>query len=94
MRTGSLKTLLGQFDQAVELRAAAGENESGGNLRFETGAAQFVADQRQQFLRARLDDVRQHAREDRARRAVAHAGDFDRAVFVQQFAERRSRARA
>src|ERR1700722_189334 len=39
-------------------------------------------------MRARLDDLRQHARENRARRAVAHAGDFDGRVFFQQFTQR------
>ena len=69
------------------MRAAAGENEAGGNLRFEAGAAEFVADQHQQFLSARLDDFGEHAREHGARRAVADAGDFDGGVFGQQFAQ-------
>ena len=86
--------MLGQFDQAVKIRAAAGQHQARGNLRVEAGALQFVADQREQFLRSRLDDFVQHAREDSARRAVADAGDFDGAIFGEQVRARRSRAGA
>ena len=79
---GQIEHALGQFDQAVQMRAAAGQHEAGGDLRFEAAALQFVANQREQFLRARLDDFVQHARENGARRAVADAGDLDGDVFA------------
>src|SRR5271163_3844090 len=47
---------LGQLAQAAQLRAAAGEHDARGNHAFSAAAAQFVADQHQQFMRARLDD--------------------------------------
>ena len=89
-----IENMLGQLRQAAELRAAAGEHDSGGNLRFEAGAAQIVANQHQQFLRARLDDFGKHARENGARRAVAHAGNFDGEDPPSPVRETRRRARA
>src|SRR5437762_3060163 len=81
---GQVKGLLHHFDQAIEARAATGKNKAGRNLRVKTGAAHFVADQRQKFLGARLDDVGKHAREDRARRAITNACDFNRCVFLKK----------
>ena len=45
---------------------------------------QFVTDQGEEFIRARLDDVGEHPREDGARRTIADAGDLDGGVFLQQ----------
>src|SRR5580700_8710438 len=83
-----LENVLGQFHQAAEFCAAASENDSGGNLRFESGAAQFIAHEHQEFLNAGFDDVRQHPGENRSRRAVAHARDFNRKIFFYQIAKR------
>jgi hypothetical protein len=81
---GQVKRLLHHFDQPIEARAATGKNKAGRNLRVKTGAAHFVADQRQKFLGARLDDVGKHAREDRAGRAITNACDFNRGVFLKK----------
>ena len=91
MRTGKWNDCSASSIEAVQARAAAAQNESGGNLRVEAGALQFVANQREQFLRARLDDVGEHARENGARRTIADAGDFDGAVFLQAAPRRRNR---
>jgi len=48
------------------------------------GALQIVAKQRKQFHGARLDDVREHVRKDRAWRAVADAANFDGTVFLHE----------
>ena len=60
------------------------QNKSRGNLRFEAGAAQVVANQSEKFLaRGSMMSVSMRAK-IRARWAVADAGDFDGAVFAQQ----------
>ncbi len=82
-----VERLLDDVIEAAQTRAAAGENESSGNLAVQASALEIVANEREQFHGARLDDVGQHVREDRARRAVANAGDFNRAVIRD---ERRS----
>ena len=79
-----MKGSLCQFIQSAQASATAGQNKSGGNLAVEAGALQVVADQREQFHRARLDDVRKHVREDGARRAIADAGNFNRAIFLHE----------
>src|SRR5581483_741256 len=73
---GQVEGLLGHFREAVQSRAAAGKNESGGNLAVQPRALQLIPDQSQKLLGARLDNLRKHARIDRARRPVAHAGNF------------------
>src|SRR6202521_5503037 len=75
---------LGKFLQPVEPRAAAPQDKSGGDLAVKPGALKIVANQRKQFHGARLDDVREHVRENGARRAAAHAGDLDAAVFLHE----------
>src|SRR4029077_1535146 len=81
---GQMEGLLGKFVQAVEPSAAAREDKSGRDLAVQPGALQIVANERKQFHGAGLDDVRQHVREDGPRRTVAHAGNFDGAVFLQE----------
>ena len=58
----------------------------------QTGVLEFLADEQEQLLRARLENIVQHARRDGARRAIADAGDFDAALFTQQRRARRSRS--
>ena len=65
-------------------RHAAGENKTSGNLLKQAGALQIVANQREQFLCARLDDFCKRASKNCARRPVTDAGNFDGAVFAQQ----------
>src|SRR5690242_380537 len=84
-----MEGLLGEFVQVVQARTATSEDKSGGNLVIQAGALQIVADQRKQFHGARLDDVREHVRENGARRAVADTGNFDGAI---SFHENRSGA--
>src|SRR5580704_10720419 len=79
-----MERIFGDFHQPVQPRSPAGENETSGNLRKHSGALQIIADQRQQFRSARFNDVGEHARKHRARRPVAHAGNFDGGIFVQQ----------
>ena len=50
-----LKTLSASSGKPREARSAAGEHDAGGDLRYETRAAQFVANEHQQFVGARLD---------------------------------------
>ena len=45
---------------------------------------QIVANEREQFLRAGLDNFREAARENHARRAVADAGNFDGGISAHQ----------
>ena len=77
-----MEGVLGEFDQAVQASAATGEDEAGGDLSVEAGALEVVADEREELHGAGLDDVGEHAGEDRARRTVAYAGNFDGSVFV------------
>jgi len=79
-----MKNLLGHFVEAVQAPAAARKNKAGRNLFQQTGALQVVANQRDEFLRARFDNFRQHPRENRPRRPIANAGDFDRRVLLQK----------
>src|SRR5258706_16281073 len=86
---GQVEILFRKIEQTVQFCAAARQHESRGNLPVEPGALQVIANQSEQFLGARLDDVRELARENCARRAVADAGDLDWMIFYQQ---RQSRA--
>src|SRR5216683_7550421 len=75
-----MERLLGKFRQPVEPSAAAGEDKSGRDLAVKPSALQVVANQRKQFHGARLDDVREHVREDGAWRTVADAGNLNGTV--------------
>src|SRR5690242_8934925 len=68
----------------METRAAARQNKSSGNLAIEAGALQIVADHGEQFHGARLNDVRQHVRENGSRRPVTDAGDFDGTITLHE----------
>ena len=81
---GQIEHALGQLHQAAQVRSAAGQHSPAGIMRVQSAALQFVANQREQFLRARLDNFVQHARENGARRTVADAGDLDGAIFHDQ----------
>ncbi len=87
-----IENIFGQFAEAGEMRAATGENQAGGNRGFDAAAAELVADQHQEFMGARLDDIGEHAGENGARRTVADAGDFDGGIIFQQRTDRRRRA--
>src|SRR5579863_40023 len=82
-----VKRLLRQLDQAAKACAAPGEHDASRNLRFDSAPAQFVAHQHEQLLRAGLDNLREHARIDRARRTVADACNLDREILFLQFAK-------
>src|SRR5882757_9262534 len=79
-----VKNLLGHFVEAVQARAAARKNKTRRNLFQQTGALEVVANQYNEFLRARFDNFREHPRENRPRRPVANAGDLDRRILVQK----------
>src|SRR5947207_8478576 len=81
---GQMERMLDEIIEAAQTRAAAGKNKSGGHLAVEADALEVVANQREQFHGARFDDVREHVRENLARRAVADAGDFQRAIVFEE----------
>ena len=78
---GQIEHALGQLDQALQVRSAAAQYQAGGDQRAKTAALQFVANQREQLLRPRLDNFVQHPRKHRARRTIPDAGDLDRVIF-------------
>src|SRR5262249_15370168 len=78
-----MKRLLGQFEQTVEACGSSGKNEARRDLLVEASALEVIAEEGKQLIRARLEDVGEHARENCARRAVANAGDFNGAVFLK-----------
>src|SRR5260370_17527084 len=79
-----MERLLGKFRQPVEAGAAAGKDKSSRDLAVKPGALQIVANHGEQFHGARLDDVREHVREDGAWGTVADAGNLDRAVSLHE----------
>ena len=84
MRTGRWKPCSARFGESVQTRTATREDKPGGDLGVQTGTPQIVRDERQKFLRARFDNVREHARKNRTRGAIADAGDFNGAVLAQK----------
>src|SRR5580704_7236133 len=84
---GQVKDFFCEVAQAAQVRTASGEHQTRRNLILHAAAPQLVAHQHQQFLRARLGNVRQHTRIHGSRRAVAHACDFNRIVRSHQRAE-------
>jgi hypothetical protein len=54
---GHVEDLLGQFDEPVHLRTAAGEHDAAGHQVLEAAAAQLALEQVQQFLVAGLDHL-------------------------------------
>src|SRR5215470_1750817 len=76
--------LLGEFFEPAEVRSAAGENKAGGDLAVHAAALEVFADERKELGGARLDNLGKRARKDGARRTIAYAGDFNRAVFREE----------
>src|ERR1700716_3611530 len=72
------------FIQPMEPSAAARQDKARGDLAVKAGALPVVANERKQFHGARLDDVRQHVREDGSWRTVAYAGNLNRAVSLHE----------
>jgi len=58
---GQMETLLREFGESVQARAATRKDKPGRNLGVQTSAPQIVRDERKKFLRARFDNVREHA---------------------------------
>src|SRR5690242_13610104 len=81
---GQMERMLDEVIQATQTRAASGENKSRGHLAVEADTLEVVANEREQFHGARFDDVREHVRENLARRAVADAGDFQSAIVFEE----------
>src|SRR5215472_1281586 len=81
---GQMEGVLDEVVEAAQARSAAGENKSGGHLAIEALALDVVANEREQFHSARLNNICQHVGKDLARRAVANAGDFERAIILQE----------
>src|ERR1700735_2053385 len=69
------------------MRSTTSEHDSRGNLRIEPGAAQFFANERKHFMRARLRNFGKHARVNRARRPVADTRNFNSYVLVGELAK-------
>src|SRR5882724_10858214 len=81
---GHVKHLLGEFDGAFHLGTAARQHDAGRHLLLQAGAAQFIADQTEQLLIARLDDLGERLPGQTPRRPVAHARHFDGLVGICQ----------
>src|SRR5260370_24240213 len=79
-----MASLLRKFRHQGGAGAAAGEEKSSRDLAVKPGGLQIVANQGEQFHGARLDDVREHVREDGAWGTVAYAGNLDRAVSLHE----------
>ena len=67
-----VEDLLGDLEQAVELRAAAGEHDAAAAGSSSPTRCEVVADQVEDLLAARLQDLGQLALRHHARRAAAH----------------------
>jgi hypothetical protein len=72
-----VEDLLGQLDQAVHLRAAAGQHHAARDQVLEAAAAQLVVQQGQQLLVARLDHLGQGLAREPPRRTIADARHLD-----------------
>src|SRR5450755_1341041 len=83
-----VKHLFGELDCPFHLRGAAGQYDPGRHRFLESRAPQFVSDQREQLLVARLDDLGECLARQTARRPVAHAGHFDRLVRIRKLRQR------
>src|SRR5215470_13066098 len=72
-----VENMLGDFDQAVEHRAAAGEHYAAGQLPVESRLPNLVLDMGEDLLGAGFEDVAQDLARNRARRASSDARHFD-----------------
>src|SRR5713226_3827185 len=79
-----MERLLGKLIEPAQASPAARQNKSGRDLAVQSGALQIIAEEREQFHGAGLDDVRQHVRENGAWRTVADAGNLDRTIFLHE----------
>src|SRR6185503_6311735 len=77
-----------ELDGAFHLRAAAREHDAGGHELLEARAAQLFANELEQLLVARLDDLRQCLAREPARWPVADARHLDRLVGVRELRQR------
>ena len=77
-----MEYLLGQFDGAFHLRAASGDHNAGGDQLLETTAAQFIANQSEQFLESRFYDLGQRLPRKPSRRPLTNARHLYRLVRV------------
>src|SRR5260221_634645 len=77
-----------ELDGAFHLGTAAGQHDAGGHRLLEARAAQFVANQREQFLVARLHDFGQGLAREPAGRPVAHARYLDGFIGVGELRQR------
>jgi len=80
-----MKNLLGHFVEAVQARAAARENKTRGNL-FQQTERWSRRESVQRVPARAFDNFREHPRENRPRRPVANAGDFDRRISCKNAA--------
>src|SRR6202045_1756366 len=78
---------LRQFGQPFQTRTASREDKTRGHLRVHARTFQIVEYERKKFLRARLNDLVEHAYKHGAWRAIPHAGDLYRLIFGKQVAQ-------
>src|SRR5262245_34045295 len=83
-----VEDFLGELDGALHLRAAAGQHDAGRDRLLEARAPELVADQREQFLVARLDDLGERLAREPARRTVADRGHLDGFVGIGELRQR------
>ena len=86
-RTGKLNMRSASSTRPFRCAPPPDSTRPAGISRGKTAALQFVANQREQFLRSRFDNFVQHSRKDRARRTIADAGDLDRMILQNQVLE-------
>src|SRR3546814_12217695 len=72
-----IEDLLGQFDYARDLRLTTGQQEAASAQVVPIGAMQFLANEMEQLLVARLDDFGERQPRQASRRRLTHALDLD-----------------
>ena len=83
-----VQDLLGQSDQPLHLRAAAGQHHAARDQILESAAAELGLDEDEQLLVTRLDDLAQDLAGEPARRPIAHARHLDGLVGRRELRER------
>ena len=87
-----VEDLLGDLGHALEVGAAAGEDEAGVERAVAAGVADLVPQQVEDLLGARLQDLREDAARHQARLAAADAGHLHRLVLADHGGERAAAA--
>src|SRR5215467_2125612 len=81
---GQMKRMLDEVVQPAQARAPTDKNKSSRHLAIEASTLEVIANQREKFHSARLNNIGEHMGKDLARRAVADAGDFECAIVFEE----------